>query len=263
MFKDDFFKEFEDELNDLKKDIFPHHIPNYISDLIYNYIFEYFRRSECITNYESGIVICGFGTDENLPVSIEYIVDGRYKNSVRNWPGRTSDLQNQKRNTAEIIAFAQRDMTNLFMEGIAAPYLGYFFRIIDDILSKKTNEVLNVFNGTADEKRVEREIQKRVDQKLKSKIADDFAEFRSDKFIQPLMQNVQSLPREEMAAMAEALVELTSLRRKVDSTLQSVAGPVDVAFISKADGLIWMKRKHYFRAEKNQDFFERRKILEG
>jgi len=30
------------------------------------------------------------------------------------------------------------------------------------------------------------------------------------------------------------------------SRTETVAGPIDVAIISKGDGLIWIKRKHYF-----------------
>jgi hypothetical protein len=76
------------------------------------------------------------------------------------------------------------------------------------------------------------------------------------------MKVVTTLPKEEMAAMAEALVELTSLRRKVDSPLESVGGPTDVAVVSKGDGLIWIKRKHYFDAALNKDF-DHRKALQA
>lgn len=34
-----------------------------------------------------------------------------------------------------------------------------------------------------------------------------------------------------------------------------VGGPIDVAVISKGDGLIWIKRKHYFDRDLNQHFF--------
>lgn len=57
--------------------------------------------------------------------------------------------------------------------------------------------------------------------------------------------------------MAEALVEITSLKRKVKDDSESVAGPVDVAVISKGDGFIWLKRKHYFEIEKNPYFLLR------
>lgn len=37
---------------------------------------------------------------------------------------------------------------------------------------------------------------------------------------------------------------------------ENVGGPVDVAVISKGDGFVWIKRKHYFRPELNQHFFD-------
>ena len=60
--------------------------------------------------------------------------------------------------------------------------------------------------------------------------------------------------------MAEALVEITSLRRRVDSDVESVGGPVDVAVISKGDGFIWINRKHYFDSALNMDFPVRRNL---
>ena len=63
------------------------------------------------------------------------------------------------------------------------------------------------------------------------------------------------LPKDELAAMAESLVNLTVFKRKVSKTVETVGGPIDVAVISKGDGFIWVKRKHYFEAELNQHFF--------
>jgi len=55
--------------------------------------------------------------------------------------------------------------------------------------------------------------------------------------------------------MAESLVNLTCLRKKISMDDETVGGPVDVAVISKGDGLIWIKRKHYFEQELNNHFF--------
>ena len=55
--------------------------------------------------------------------------------------------------------------------------------------------------------------------------------------------------------MAESLVNLTSFKRKVTMESETVGGPIDVAVISKGDGFIWIKRKQYFKAEFNQQFF--------
>ena len=32
---------------------------------------------------------------------------------------------------------------------------------------------------------------------------------------------------------------------------ETVGGPIDVAVITKGDGFVWVKRKHYFEAEYN------------
>ena len=55
--------------------------------------------------------------------------------------------------------------------------------------------------------------------------------------------------------MAETLVNLTSFKRRVTPEAETVGGPINVAVISKGDGLIWIKRKHYFTPELNPRYF--------
>ena len=71
------------------------------------------------------------------------------------------------------------------------------------------------------------------------------------------MSVVKWLPKEELAEMAEALVNLTSFKRRVTPEAETVGGPIDVAVISKGDGLVWIKRKHYFERELNHRYFYR------
>ena len=66
---------------------------------------------------------------------------------------------------------------------------------------------------------------------------------------------VTVLPKDELVAMAEALVNLTAFKRRITESRETVGGPIDVAVISKGDGFIWVKRKHYFPPELNQHFF--------
>ncbi|WP_218964277.1 hypothetical protein [Sphingobium sp. IP1] len=77
---------------------------------------------------------------------------------------------------------------------------------------------------------------------------------------------VEFMPKPEMARMAEALVNLTSIKRRVSRGMETVGGPIDVAVISRSEGFVWVKRKHYFPAELNSRFFERKRaerIMEG
>ncbi len=68
---------------------------------------------------------------------------------------------------------------------------------------------------------------------------------------------VEFMPKAEMARMAEALVNLTSIKRRVTRGMETVGGPIDCAVISQADGFVWVKRKHYFPQELNRRYFDR------
>ena len=68
------------------------------------------------------------------------------------------------------------------------------------------------------------------------------------------MASVASLSKEDLAELAESLIYLTYLKRRMSGSEESVGGPIDVAIITKGDGFIWIKRKHYFDIKLNQDF---------
>ena len=74
-------------------------------------------------------------------------------------------------------------------------------------------------------------------------------------YIMPVLQATGFLNKAELAAMAETLVNLVSFRKQVTMEAETVGGPIDVAVISKGDGFVWIKRKHYFPAELNHQFF--------
>jgi hypothetical protein len=57
-----------------------------------------------------------------------------------------------------------------------------------------------------------------------------------------------------MANLDETLINLQSLKEKVTKNSETVGGPVDVAIITKNEGLIWVKRKHFFDIELNSRF---------
>lgn len=63
--------------------------------------------------------------------------------------------------------------------------------------------------------------------------------------------------------MAESLVNLTSFKRRITAEMETVGGPIDVAVISKGDGFVWIKRKHYFEKDLNPGFFAKYYRREG
>jgi hypothetical protein len=62
----------------------------------------------------------------------------------------------------------------------------------------------------------------------------------------PVVRMVGSLPKDELAAVAEALVNITKFKRRITPESETVGGPIDVAIITRGDGFVWLRRKHYF-----------------
>lgn len=218
---------------------------------------ELFKR-KTPSGYQTGLVFGGFGQDEIFPCMSSIIVDGKSAFGVRWWDlSKPIDMDRWKDGLAYIMPFAQHDIAQLFIEGIEDSYLRFMETTILGALGKKSEDVVKSYVPSAD-KTVELELQRKEDKAALKSIMEDFDDLRRKSIVDPMLSVVQNLPKEEMAAMAESLVEITSLRRRMDSEVESVAGPVDVVVISKGDGLIWMKRKHYFDVDLNSDFALRR-----
>ena len=83
----------------------------------------------------------------------------------------------------------------------------------------------------------------------------------ADLHYHPMKRIIASFPIEEMTHLAETLVVLQSLKERVTSPSQSVGGPIDVAVITKSEGLVWIKRKHFFDSDKNLRYVLRQKAL--
>jgi len=205
-------------------------------------------------NNSSGIVIAGFGEQEIFPSLVNFSVEGRIKNYLKYKLER--EFSTNTHGTASIIPFAQTEMVHTFMEGVNPIYqrnvVNKFVQGLIDNYPKLLIEKLTNISYTDKNKLSE------LFASLTDKIYKDFEKelrgYREQHFINPIMSIVDFLPKDELAAMAESLVNLTSFRRHVSLDSETVGGPIDVAVISKGDGFIWIKRKHYFKPELNQNF---------
>jgi hypothetical protein len=205
-------------------------------------------------NNSSGIVIAGFGEQEIFPSLVNFSVEGRIKNYLKYKLER--EFSTNTHGTASIIPFAQTEMVHTFMEGVNPIYqrnvVDKFVQgLIDNYPKLLIEKLTNI--SDADKQKL-----KELFASLTDKIYKDFEKelrsYREQHFINPIMSIVDFLPKDELAAMAESLVNLTSFRRHVSLDSETVGGPIDVAVISKGDGFIWIKRKHYFKPELNQNF---------
>lgn len=253
-------KEFSDDWRDiivsLAKDIFGEVITKKVGDSLVRTL--HATATHCThSEYASGIVFAGFGENELFPSMIEFVVDGSCGDLLRCWTDKVRDLNDSDSGSSYIAPFGQRDVVFSFMEGITLEAFAMLDEAIPEMLAARSEDLIKSYVPPADQI-VETELQKKSNARAFQVFRESFDSFRKNSITKPVTKILGTLPKEELAEMARALVEVTSLRRRVDSRLETVGGPVDVAVISKGDGFIWLSRKNYFSIESNRDFLYRR-----
>jgi hypothetical protein len=210
-----------------------------------------------LSDLYTGIVIAGFGEDEMFPtlraVEIDGIIDGELKYRVKSEIDISRD-----RTTAAIRAFAQREMVDRFMTGIDPDLQIYIAVLLSNLMKEFGKEIVDsyVSETRVRKNQIRRDVRARSDSFV-DKFMNKSLATQQQEFIGPIVDAVANMPKDELAHMAEALVNLTSVKRRVSVEPETVGGPVDVAVISKGDGLVWIKRKHYFEMELNRDFMHK------
>jgi hypothetical protein len=245
--KDELTKALEPFLKDLFGNLLPQE-PAHFERLLD--IATLFTVKPMDADLSSGIVIAGYGEDQIYPAVTSYAISGYTGDHLRYYPitDKSCDINSARK--ARIFAFAQSDMIDLFVNGINSETQAYldaysksmFNRIIEE--SNKTSLVAaekNIFNENIDF--------------IRQKMQTDVKNYVLRENVSPVMYMLGVLPKDELANMAETLINLTAFKRKMTASIESVGGPVDVAVISKGDGLVWMKRKHYFPKELNMSFY--------
>jgi hypothetical protein len=156
---------------------------------------------------------------------------------------------------AIVFPFAQSEMVHTFMQGID-PNLQI---VLNSYLSKLFNEyypeqISQAFPTSTTSRQIIKKKLKNVGDVLVKDLMATIEKHKRERNVDPVLDAVEFLPKEELASMAEALVNLTSFKRRVTLDAETVGGPIDVAVISKGDGFIWVKRKHYFEIDINPQF---------
>jgi hypothetical protein len=200
----------------------------------------------------TGVVFAGYGTEDVFPSFTEIIVDEVIADHLIWWRNRQAAINRSL--PATVCAFAQEDMAQTFMEGVDLRYQAFVEESFDEILRGYTDEIFRSLPKGQPSKRARKQIVQARDAMLNS-YREKLREERHGTFVKTVIDSVQSLPLDDLAEMAESLVNLTSLKRKVSMDQETVSGPIDVAVISGGDGFIWIKRKHYFSPDRNPQFF--------
>jgi hypothetical protein len=142
---------------------------------------------------------------------------------------------------ASLKAFAQTSMADTFSMGLSEDIYSSLMKNLTGALQIFAEEIGKEAGG--DIAKVG-DLQTRI-ANARSSIADSLFDDARKEHQFPLRRVLGVLPVDEMAELAETLIHLQSLKEKVTKPSETVGGPVDVAVITKSEGLVWIKRKHF------------------
>ena len=220
-------------------------------------------RSVSSGPWSSGVVIVGFGADQLFPAFSHYVVDGVVAGHPRARHLDSGEIEADR--PAHILAFAQPDMVQTFMNGLHPMYpealrslVAHTLELLISRVSEQLKDVL-----TADQLESHTSDMDEIRSSIVNEFEENLTGLLKTTHSDPIMSIVSMLPKEELAEMAETLVSLTSFKRRMTPDAETVGGPIDVAVISRGDGLVWVKRKHYFDKDLNLRYFSRERKLYG
>jgi len=202
----------------------------------------------------SGIVFAGYGKNEFFPSLISCRLEGLIDNILK--CNFRDSAKIDFNNVATIIPFAQTEMVHTFIEGIDPEYQKMIYNNIFTTLNEYSEAILKkYFKDDQYHDKIKSALEN-INDGLMKKLINKLTDIRQKQYVNSIIDIVVALPKSELASMAESLVNLTSLKRKMSIDSETVGGPIDVALITKGDGFVWIKRKHYFKPELNYQFFQ-------
>lgn len=207
-------------------------LENELFEAAVNYVFRFPGSAVSST----GIVVGGFGERDIFPCVQQFRVLGFTRQKLV-WEA-TEETRVSARTPGEVLSFASKSMVETFTDGLN---IETYVQVVESystsvraMLKELSEQGCPVQDA---EERIERYRKNFTDQLMKDTISQHN---------RPLRNVVSMLAIDEMANLAETLISLESLKEKVTRPTESVGGPVDVAAVTKAEGLIWIKRKHHF-----------------
>jgi hypothetical protein len=214
-----------------------------------------FVKKERLSGW-SGIVLAGFGKLDVFPALIEFYSDIVVCGRARLWQVRDMRIGRDKRSF--VVPFADTEIIKTITEGINPRFQQKFIHEAVQMISSLPDEVLAQVSELDD---AQKEAYANAASATLVTALRTFlramTKYRQDEYVAPIEQTLQVLPVSELATVAETFLNASQIHKRVTPEMETVGGPVDVAVISKGDGFVWIKRKHYFNRDLNPAFIDK------
>ncbi|MCP4700879.1 MAG: hypothetical protein GY862_29095 [Gammaproteobacteria bacterium] len=206
---------------------------------------------------DSGLVFAGFGEEDIFPMLVSCKVECLLNEKLKYIKEDNPIITNKPDEGAAIMAFAEEDVVDSFMQGINPKLYEHMVTSIAHMLKGHNEYILDQLSEIITNEETKNEFTDKINKNMGAlieKFAIHLRGYMQENHINPAIDAIQFLPKIEMAEVAESLVSITSFKQKISLDKETVGGAIDVAIISKCDGFIWIKRKHYVTSELNPVF---------
>lgn len=197
----------------------------------------------------TGLVVAGYGEQDIFPGYRKVEVYGHIGNEL--FVCDESRFHVSHFEPSMISGWAQTSMIDVFTDGFGFP----LWKIISDRSREGLRDLaaeLKAAGVAISDAVLDASVDAVHEKFMKAWTAENYEENWK-----PLRSVLSSLGVQEMAHLAETLLTLQAVKERVTSSSESVGGPIDVAAITKSEGLIWLKRKHFFDADLNLRYVTR------
>ncbi|MCW5696847.1 MAG: hypothetical protein KIS96_08960 [Bauldia sp.] len=223
---------------------------------LFNYVAESLGRTGAKLNSYSGVVVCGFGEREFYPRAVEYRTELILLGRVRR--ARRKSYAISAETPSHIVPLADKEVIDTILDGISPSFSQAANTGAFELIASLPQTIIS---------QIEELSQDRKDHYINAahplvstylmRYLQGMSKFREDHYSAPVKSVIASLPVSELGVVAETFLSVAQMHKKINPGAETVGGPVDVAVISKGDGFIWIRRKHYFDRDLNPTFVAR------
>jgi len=221
-----------------------------IESVLLDVLYLSFTRKENMHGY-SGVAIFGYGKDEIYPSLYRLKIYGVVCGKLKWYVEEACNVTNK--NNGFVRPMAQSDVMVTLLSGIEPKLQQLVVQLTSQVIKENIKQMASIVGKT--NKTLAKDIMAIDIRPTLNLFNSELNVMIQNNHVAPLINTIAILQKEDLAEVAENLIYLTSLIRRITPDQESVGGPIDVALLSKGDGFIWIKRKHYFEETLNKNYF--------
>ena len=202
----------------------------------------------------SGLVFVGYGKEDLYPSLLPIYVSGIIDDHFRYSYAEEDNVYINNDNSSTISPFAQTDVMMTVMKGVSPMFYQKFDELHQSAIDQTKQKMVEAMRAAGISEKTIAKVQEVNTDDIIEKREEEVLDFIRKEYTDGLVDTVETFNIEDMANMAESLIEITNLQRHITSSEESVGGPVDVAVITRDRGFVWMKHHDWAPSGIDVDF---------